>query len=302
MIKSRIVKSALLVSFVGILLISLVEPISGNSMGQGKMMGQRDTMNNHAENQTQMMHCMMHHCMMEGEHSANGTMMHCMMTGEHSDNETMMACMMMGLNASTPQSGPDCTRFWLQKAIMLHDLHMKVPSTMTKESNMLLMDQMKQAYECNTGEKTKENMTMGMMDQNANTMKTNQDCTSVSLKKAMALHDLHMKDSKAAANESSQMELMNHMIRAYDYIPINKTTKGTNLHAGLAQARLHCADFWLQKAIEMHELHLKDPGTATEESQMEMMDHMMRAAECIKGQKMTTGMTDTTEGHTSGGH
>jgi hypothetical protein len=52
----------------------------------------------------------------------------------------------------------------------------------------------------------------------------------------------------------------------------------------------------------LHEVHLKDPSTATEESQMEMMDQMMRASECIKGQKMTTGTTNTAGGHTSGEH
>lgn len=55
------------------------------------------------------------------------------------------------------------------------------------------------------------------------------------------------------------------------------------------QARLDCAQFWLEKAIKLHEIHLKDPSTATNESQMEMMDQMMRASECIKGENVTKG-------------
>jgi hypothetical protein len=61
--------------------------------------------------------------------------------------------------------------------------------------------------------------------------------------------------------------------------------------ASAAQARLDCAQFWLEQAIEMHEMHLKDPSTATNESQLEMMDQMMRAYECIVGENMTKNMT-----------
>ena len=61
--------------------------------------------------------------------------------------------------------------------------------------------------------------------------------------------------------------------------------------ASAAQARLDCAQFWLEQAIEMHEMHLKDPSTATNESQLEMMDQMMRAYECIVGENMTENMT-----------
>jgi len=221
----------------------------------------------------------------------------------------MMPCM-MDQNASTSQAGPDCARFWLQKAIELHDLHMKDPSTTTNESNMELMDQMERAYECDTGKNVTENIsmgvmdrntTMGMMDQNTNTAQTREDCASFLLKKAIKLHDLHMKDPKAAANESSQMELMNQLILAYDCIPANEMNMGMNQNAGIAQARLHCADFWLKEAIELHDVHLKDPSTATEESQEEMMYQMMRAHECVKGEIMAKGMTNI-ERSVSGGH
>jgi hypothetical protein len=48
-----------------------------------------------------------------------------------------------------------------------------------------------------------------------------------------------------------------------------------------SRSRLKCAEQWLKKAIDLHELHIKDPKTATEASQMEMMDQMKKAYECI---------------------
>jgi hypothetical protein len=49
------------------------------------------------------------------------------------------------------------------------------------------------------------------------------------------------------------------------------------------QAKLACAEQWLKKAIDLHEVHMKDPKTATEASQMEMMDQMKKAYDCITG-------------------
>ncbi|MBI5634753.1 MAG: hypothetical protein HZA15_14895 [Nitrospirae bacterium] len=51
--------------------------------------------------------------------------------------------------------------------------------------------------------------------------------------------------------------------------------------AGDPQAKFKCAETWLKKAIDLHEVHLKDPRTATEASQMEMMDQMKKAYGCI---------------------
>lgn len=50
-----------------------------------------------------------------------------------------------------------------------------------------------------------------------------------------------------------------------------------------SRARLRCAEEWLKKAIDLHELHIKDPKTATEASQIEMMEQMKKAYECITG-------------------
>jgi len=57
------------------------------------------------------------------------------------------------------------------------------------------------------------------------------------------------------------------------------------------QCRLTCAEQWLKKAIDLHEIHIKDPKTATEASQMEMMDQMKKAYDCIAGARC--GMSGT---------
>ncbi len=50
-----------------------------------------------------------------------------------------------------------------------------------------------------------------------------------------------------------------------------------------SEEKLKCAEQWLKKAIDLHEVHIKDPKTATEVSQHEMMDQMKNAYECITG-------------------
>ncbi len=50
-----------------------------------------------------------------------------------------------------------------------------------------------------------------------------------------------------------------------------------------SQAKLKCAEEWLKKAIDLHELHMKDPKTTTDASQMELMNQIKMAHECIAG-------------------
>jgi hypothetical protein len=59
----------------------------------------------------------------------------------------------------------------------------------------------------------------------------------------------------------------------------------------IPQCKLTCAEQWLKKAIDLHEVHIKDAKTATEASQMEMMDQMKKAYECITG--ACCGMNET---------
>lgn len=74
----------------------------------------------------------------------------------------------------------------------------------------------------------------------------------------------------------------------------------TTQHANLSNINIDCARFWLDKAIKLHEVHLNDSKTATNESQMEMMDQMMQAYECIKGENVTMKMANMTGSHVSG--
>lgn len=66
-----------------------------------------------------------------------------------------------------------------------------------------------------------------------------------------------------------------------------KMQKMMSMHMGMMtgtddpQAKLKCAETWLRKAIDLHEVHIKDPRTATEASQMEMMEQMKKAYGCI---------------------
>lgn len=234
--KFGIMKPVVMLAFLGIILIVLINPISGDPMNQGNMnmagqenmmascpcsgmhmmhchcmiMGDHagnetmlgDMMGDHFTNETMMMPCMMGnnstdgmmHCMMmhgNPANESNGTMVYChrmmgdhagnmsMMMGNNSSNKTMMMpCMMMGndsnnglmhcpcmmnQNISSSQRDLDCAAFWLKKAIDLHDMHIKDPSTATNESQMEMMDQMMKAYTCLTGENMTENMTHDMM-------------------------------------------------------------------------------------------------------------------------------------------
>ncbi len=58
---------------------------------------------------------------------------------------------------------------------------------------------------------------------------------------------------------------------------------GTTLIAALqlnaVQSKIACATPWLEKAVALHDLHLKDPTTTTEESQLELMEQIMKAYE-----------------------
>ncbi|MBI5205075.1 MAG: hypothetical protein HZA11_09175 [Nitrospirae bacterium] len=66
-----------------------------------------------------------------------------------------------------------------------------------------------------------------------------------------------------------------------------KMQKMMSMHMGMmmgmgdSPARLKCAEGWLKKAIDLHELHMMDPKTTTESSQMELMDQIKKAYECV---------------------
>ena len=55
--------------------------------------------------------------------------------------------------------------------------------------------------------------------------------------------------------------------------------------ANAAQAEVDCVRPWLDKAMALHDKHLKDPATATAASQRELMDQIMQAYECVVPQE-----------------
>lgn len=276
MIRTGTIKSVFLLAL-GIITIALVGPAAG------------DTMCKCPDNQT----CMMMQLDM-GDHQDNETMMHCMM-GEHMANES--CCMLMDQNISTVQARLKCADLWLEKAIELHELHMEDPSTATNESQMELMDYMMHAHECIIG----KNVTMEMMD-NKTECNASADsvceaharlkCADFWLEQAIQLHEIHLKNPSSATDES-QMEMMEHMMQAH------KCVVGEHAAMDMTdKAKMDCAMVWMKKAMEMHELHMKEHGMETNESQMEMMeqmmDHMMHAYECMAGENMTMGMMNNT--------
>ncbi|MGB9928677.1 MAG: hypothetical protein ACPK85_09770 [Methanosarcina sp.] len=343
--KSSAVKPVLLMAIIGLILIAGVGTTFGHQMsnqvnnttGQGNMMCPCNgsmmpgMMGGHSANET-MIHCMMMHGHSANE--SNETMMHCHCMMDHDD--------------SMAQARLDCASLWLKKAIELHELHMVDPEEADNESSQLeLMEQMEKAYACLTGNNTTGNMTGNMTFEMMNYTNHNLaehdehtcpycaqmgmngtnnseeheyyngcfcsevsrvECASFWLKKAIELHELHLNDPKEAANESSQMEMMNQMMRAYACINGNHMNMGMDENISVTQAKLDCATFWIKQAIEVHELHLSDPKeAANESSQMEMMNQMMKAYACLTGENMThnmtmDGLTSATVAHTAGAH
>lgn len=54
--------------------------------------------------------------------------------------------------------------------------------------------------------------------------------------------------------------------------------------AQAAQAKLDCARPWAERAMQLHDLHLSDPTTTTDESQRELMGYIMNTNACLTGE------------------
>lgn len=79
--------------------------------------------------------------------------------------------------------------------------------------------------------------------------------------------------------------------------PEQKGQMGQGMMKGMqAQAKVKCEE-WLKEAIDLHEVHIKDPKTATNASQMKMMEQMKKAYECIiSSSKIESAPSKETEG------
>jgi hypothetical protein len=196
MIKSGTIKSVLLLACIGIIIIGLAEPIAGDTMGKGKVMEQEDKMAACPANETKMK-----------DDSTNKTMMPYMMVDADimvdDSNKTMMPCMMVDADVMVDDSNK----------IMM-------PCMMVDDSNKTMMPCMMVADPTN-----KTIMMHCMMGEDARSAQTKLDCARLHLQKAMKLHEMHMKDSSKATDES--MEMMHyHLMEAYGCIEEENMTMG----------------------------------------------------------------------------
>lgn len=97
----------------------------------------------------------------------------------------------------------------------------------------------------------------------------------------MKMQQKMMKGMKPLEKKEMMMEMDKMMDKMGKMMSMRMEMMGT---MGMnVKAKLKCAEEWLKKAIDLHEVHIKDPKTATEASQMEMMEQMKKAYECIAG-------------------
>jgi hypothetical protein len=102
----------------------------------------------------------------------------------------------------------------------------------------------------------------------------------------MDMMDMQKKMIKGM-NPTEKKEMMTNMDKMMDSMQkMMSMHMGMMVGTGEPRENLKCAGEWLKKAIDLHEVHIKDPKTATEASQMEMMDQMKHAYECITGAVM----------------
>ncbi len=165
MVKPGIIKPVLLLVFIGIIVTAFVQPIAGSTMGKGKLMEQKDKMVPCPENKIMMQSGMKECAANETCETSSKEKMESMME-EKSCNETMTGSMMREklankscYNESSSEANFDRANLWLKKAIKLHAMHLENPKSATNESQMEMMDEMKQAKKYLAGEK----MNMGMM-------------------------------------------------------------------------------------------------------------------------------------------
>ena len=302
MLKPGIIKPVLLLVFIGIIVAAFVQPIAGNTMGQGKLMEQKDKMVPCPDNKSMMQYGMKERAASETCETSSKEKMESMME-EKSCNETMTGSMMKEklaskgcYNESSSQANFGYAHLWLKKAIKIHEMHLMNLSTTTEESNMEMMDQMMEAKKYLAGEK----MNMGMMGRAADNISAEYEhpyamsalmrleCCDFWLDKAIKLHAMHMKNPKIATNES-QIRLMAQMMRANRYLAGDMNMEMAK-NASLSQDNVNLTALWLEKAMKLHAMNLKNPEAATNESQMRLMNQMMQARECIEGKGMNLEM------------
>jgi len=97
-------------------------------------------------------------------------------------------------------------------------MHLENPSTATDESQIEMMEQMMHAHECIIG----KSAAMEMTDQER------MNCASASLKMAMEMHELHMKEHMDMNESEMEImeQMMDHMMHAYECMNGENMTMG----------------------------------------------------------------------------
>ena len=95
----------------------------------------------------------------------------------------------------------------------------------------------------------------------------------------MNMQEKTMKGPKAAEKKQMMKDMAQMKEKMQKMMSMHMDMKGMDD----SQSKLKCAEKWLKKAIDLHELHMKDPTTTTDASQMELMDQIKKAYDCITG-------------------
>ena len=95
----------------------------------------------------------------------------------------------------------------------------------------------------------------------------------------MSMQEKMMKGPDAAEKEQMMQNMAQMKEKMQKMMTMSMDMPGMND----SLSKIKCAEPWLKKAIDLHEVHLKDTKTATEASQMELMDQMKKAYDCITG-------------------
>lgn len=144
------------------------------------------------------------------------------------------------------------------------------------------------------GMKMDEGMMKQMMEKCRPMMKQMMGDKKEMIQMMMGMMDMQekiMKGPKAAEKKQMMKDIaeMKEKMQKMMSMPMDMTGMDAS------QSKLKCAGQWLKKAIDLHEVHMKDPKTATEASQMEMMDQMKKAYGCIAGANPDMSGTQSTE-------
>ena len=130
------------------------------------------------------------------------------------------------------------------------------------------------------GEKKEQGMKMdeGMMSMMKKMMEEKKKMMQIMME-MMNMQEKMMKGPKAAEKKRmmEDMAQMKEKMQKMMSMPMDMTGMDGS------QSKLTCAEQWLKKAIDLHELHMKDPTTTTDASQMELMDQIKKAYGCITG-------------------